>query len=282
MEILQLRYFLESAKNGSFAKTAEKYTVPTASVSASVKRLEKELGCELFHRTANRILLNDNGKEFQKSLEEVFKTLDEAVNKLTNVTIDTREINMLVRAMRGKITDYIVEYKMRHPHIAFKTIFNFDDVSFENYDIIIDEKTDRYSQYDRIDLYTTRIRLQASSANPICRKKITLNQLADQHFISIGENNSIHNLFVNACKRVGFTPNIIVQSNDLECNKKFVEAGIGIGLDREYPWGAPSNNTEYLNVIDFNEEQTICSYYKKESAYGNVEHFLNFLKSKIV
>ena len=42
MEMLQLRYFYESAQNESFAKTAEKYMVPTTSVSASVKRLEKE------------------------------------------------------------------------------------------------------------------------------------------------------------------------------------------------------------------------------------------------
>ena len=68
MEFLQLRYFFESAKNESFAKTAEKYQVPATSVSASVKRLEAELGCELFHRSSNRIMLNDNGKRLQKSL----------------------------------------------------------------------------------------------------------------------------------------------------------------------------------------------------------------------
>ena len=38
MEILQLRYFYESAKTGSFARTAEAFMVPTTSVSASVKR----------------------------------------------------------------------------------------------------------------------------------------------------------------------------------------------------------------------------------------------------
>ena len=34
MELLQLRYFYESAKNENFAKTAEKYMVPASSVSA--------------------------------------------------------------------------------------------------------------------------------------------------------------------------------------------------------------------------------------------------------
>lgn len=282
MELLQLRYFFESARNESFAKTAEKYMVPAASVSASVKRLEKELGCQLFHRTSNRILLNDSGREFQKVLTVVFEQLDQVVDKLTSATTDTREINMLVRAMRREITDYIVEYKMKHPHIAFKTVFNFDDINFENYDIIIDEKTGKYPQYENFELYTTKIQLRASSTNPLCGKKLTLKQLSNQSFISIGENNGMHNIFINACKQAGFTPNIIVQSNDLQCNRKFVEAGIGIGLDREYPWGEASGKLMYLDITDFNEKQTICAYYKKQSAYGNVEHFLKFLKSKIV
>lgn len=47
MEFLQLRYFYESAQNENFAKTAEKFMVPASSVSASVKRLEQELGVEL-------------------------------------------------------------------------------------------------------------------------------------------------------------------------------------------------------------------------------------------
>ena len=48
MEMLQLRYFYDSARTESFSKTAKKYMVPVSSVSASIKRLEKELDTELF------------------------------------------------------------------------------------------------------------------------------------------------------------------------------------------------------------------------------------------
>lgn len=282
MEILQLRYFLESAENESFAKTAEKYTVPATSVSASVKRLEKELDCMLFHRSCNRIMLNDNGKRLQQSLRVIFEELDKAVDSLTSASADTREIKLLVRAMREQITDHIIEYKTKHPHISFKTVFDFDDTNFQNYDIIIDEKTDRYQDYERVDLYTAVIRLRACSNSPLCGKKLALKQLSSQPFISIGENNGLHRILINACKRAGFMPNIVVQSNDLRCIEKCVEAGVGIGLGREYPRPRLSNNIEYLDVTDFNEKQTICSYYKKQSAYGNVEHFLKFLKSKTI
>lgn len=282
MEILQLRYFYESAKNENFKRTAEKYMVPATSVSASVKRLEKEIGCELFSRSCNRIILNDNGRRLMQSLSVVFEELDSAIDALGTISTDTRKIKMLVRAMRGEITDHIIEYKSKHPHISFMTVFDFNETNFENYDIIIDEESDKYRGYEKIDLYTTKIRLRVSSDNPLCRKKLTLKQLANQPFVSIGENNSMHKILINACKKAGFTPNIVVQSNDILCNRKCVEAGVGIGLAREYPHFKKSEPVEYLDISDFNEKQTICAYYRKQSAYGNVEHFLNFLKSKIV
>lgn len=282
MEILQLRYFYESAKTENFARTAEKYLVPATSVSASVKRLEKELGCTLFHRSCNRIMLNDNGKRLRQSLQIVFDELDSAVESLTSAGSDTREIKILVRAMRREVTDLIIKYKTIHPHMAFKTIFDFDETDFKSYDIIIDEKAQKYNEYEKIDLFTTRIRLCASAKNPLCGKKLTLKQLRNQSFISIGENNSMHRIFINACKAAGFTPNIVVQTNDVQCNIKCVEADVGIGLARDWPQSILPNTRKYLNVTDFNEEQTICSYYKKQSAYGNVRHFLKFLENKII
>lgn len=280
MELLQLRYFYESAENESFAKTAFKYSVPPTSVSASVKRLEKELGCTLFNRTHNKIILNDNGKKLKDTLHNVFKELNEGIENIISPDTDTREIRILVRAMRNNITDHIIEYKLKNPHISFKTVFDFDDKDYENYDIIIDEESDLYKDFEKVPLYTTNIRLRASYKNPLCGKKLTLKQLENESFISVSENNSLHKLFINACKKAGFTPNVIMYSNDISCNRKYVEANVGIGLAREYKGYVSTESTRLLDVTDFNEKQTICSYYRKESVYGNIERFLNFLKNK--
>ena len=107
MEILQLRYFLESAENESFAKTAEKYKVPATSVSASVKRLEKELGCALFHRSCNRIVLNDQGKRLLQSLRIVFEELDGAT--MVSEGVDANYMDMINYAVFALIKNGIAE-----------------------------------------------------------------------------------------------------------------------------------------------------------------------------
>lgn len=280
MEMLQLRYFFDTAKTGSFAKTAENYMVPATSVSAAVKRLEKELGCQLFDRTCNRIVLNDSGRKLQQSLRVIFEELDRIVYTLSDVNTDTREIKLLVRAMRGEITDHIIEYKAKHPHVSFKTFFDFSESTYENYDIIIDEKADKYPGYNSFVYCNTRIRIRATSGNPLCGRKLTLQQLRNEPFISIGEHNCLHRLLLRVCKDAGFVPNIVALSNDVACLRKFMDAGIGIGLSREYPRAKHAANTEILNITDFDETQSICVYCKQESAYGNVAHFLDFLKRK--
>ena len=106
MELLQLRYFYESACAGSITKTAERFMVPPSSVSLSIKRLEKELGCALFDRTGNRIRLNENGRVLKKALQTAFGALDEAVVKLGDQKPGGGEdIYLLVRSERQILLD---------------------------------------------------------------------------------------------------------------------------------------------------------------------------------
>ena len=281
MELLQLKYFFDSAKTESFAKTAEKYMVPASSVSAAVKRLEKELGCKLFDRECNRIILNENGRRLKQSLYVVFHELEEAVDSLSKANADTREIKLLVRAIRSKITDYIIEYKKKHPQIAFKIVFNLGETNFEDYDIIIDEQTDSYGDFKKFELCSLRIYVKAAKDSPLCGKTYTFRQLSNQDFVSMGEQTNIHKILLNACKRAGFEPNIVVETNDSQCYGKCLASGIGIGLGRSgiYDTG---KSTETLNVTDFDERQTIYVYYKNQAAYGNVKHFLDFLRKKVM
>ncbi len=191
MELLQLQYFFESAKTENFAKTAEKHYVPTSSVSGSVRRLEKELGCQLFDRSGNSLSLNKNGKRLFSALQVAFEEIDNAVKDLTTLK-DDREINMLVRAMRGKITDYIIEYNRLKPHVEFQINFDNAEQNFEKYDIIIDERSDLYPTYERTELCHMRMRLVVSRDSQLSRKKLTMKQLSSQQFITLGEQSNMH------------------------------------------------------------------------------------------
>lgn len=279
MELLQLRYFYESSQNQSFAKTAQKYQVPATSVSASIKRLENELGVKLFDRYCNKIILNDNGKKLHRSLCLIFDELDRVSGELSNPKDDDREIKLLVRTMRSKVTDCIIRYKERYPQVKFKTVFDYDAANPEEYDIIIDERSDEYDGYQSFELCNTNIKIIASSDNPLCGKKINLCQLSNQPFVSMGEKTNMQKILNNACLDAGFTPNVVFQCNDILCYERSIRSGIGIGVVRDND-PHPASGTAPLNVVDFNSKYIVYGYYKKQSEFGNVKHFIEFLKSQ--
>ncbi len=278
MELLQLRYFFESAQNESFSKTAEKYMVPISSVSASVKRLENELQCKLFDRTSNRIVLNENGKKLKDTLGSVFLELDRVVEELSLPRFDSREIKILVRAVRRDITDAIIEYGKKHPHVAFKIHFDFDKAGLDTYDIIIDEKKDEYPAFERFELFNMKIIMKVAASNPLSKKRLVLKQLSKENFVSLGEDSNMHKMLISAARRVGFTPNVVAQINDLECYEKMIACGRGIGLGKQL--NPPEAGISYLNVVDFDERYIVYAHYKESAFYGNVEHFLKFLKKQ--
>ena len=280
MEILQLQYFYESAKSENFAKTAEKHFVPTSSVSSSVRRLEKELGCTLFDRSSNRLTLNQNGKRLFQALQIAFDAIGQAMKDLSAANEDNREIRMLVRAMRGNITDYIIEHNKDKPHIRFQINFDNAEEDFEKYDIIIDEKSDLYPDHQRIELCRMRLRLTVSRDSPLCRRKWTMKQLENQQFISLGEQSNMHKVLMAACKKAGFSPTISLRSNDMKYYEKLIESGIGIGIERDNPKSLEKRSIAYLDVSDFEAESAVCAYCRKESLYGNVEQFLQFISQK--
>jgi len=152
MDILQLRYFYDSANYLSISKTAEKYGVPATSVSASIRRLEKELGCKLFDRTPNRISLNDKGIIMRDSLKKIFNEMDSMIEAVSGSVDDVKEIKILVKAIRALITEQVIEYKKKYAQTRFKLVADFDERDMDDYDIIIDTKSDQYTGYDSLEL----------------------------------------------------------------------------------------------------------------------------------
>lgn len=279
MELLQLRYFFDSAKYMSISKTAEKYMVPSTSVSASIRRLEKELGCRLFERLPNRIVLNDQGRKLQQSLTVIFEELDRTVGSISDMADDTREIRILVKALRSIITDRVIQYKNKHANTRFQLIADFDETNLDDYDIIVDTKRDSYGRYESFELCKQRILICAASSSPLCGCKLRLEQLAQEPFANMSQHGNHYRILMDACGRVGFTPKLVAQVNDSACFMKIIGSGAALGVSGEL--ALKTNNSfgvTALNVTDFKEYQTVCVYYKKESAYGNVRKFMDFLR----
>lgn len=281
MDILQLRYFYDSANYLSISKTAEKYGVPSTSVSASIRRLEKELGCKLFDRTPNRISLNNQGMIMRDSLKRIFNEMDSMLEAVSGSVDDPKEIKILVKAIRAMITEQVIQYKKKYAQSRFKLVADFDETAIDDYDIIIDTKSDMYTGYDSLELVEQQIFCYVPSNSGLCMRKFSLKELAQMSFVLMSQQGNYGKIFIAACKNAGFSPNIVAQVNDSACFKKIISSGIAIGVTGQFATDVNGTlSLVPLNITDFKYKQNICMYYKKDNN-GNAGRFVSFLRENI-
>ena len=141
------KVFYEVCKYGSFSKTAEFTFTTQSSISKSIKKLESELGVNLFYRKQSGIELTDKGKELLYYVEKSFGNLVTA----QRVMLETENLE------RGKLSiglpsyiasffffDNIIDFHKKYPNIEI-TLMNgstkqlLDLLDKHSIDFIIDK-----------------------------------------------------------------------------------------------------------------------------------------------
>ena len=240
------------------------------------------MGCKLFCRSANRISLNDKGKIMRDSLRVIFDEMDHMLQAVSGSADDTKEIKILVKAIRSLITEQIIQYKNKYTHTRFKLVADFDETDLDDYDIIVDTESDLYTGYGSVKLGTQRIFCYAPAGSELHTRRFRLEQLAQLPFVLMSQQGNHGKLFLTACKKAGFSPNIVAQVNDSACFRKIILSGIAVGVTGEFAAGTEENAALVpLNITDFKYEQPICMYYKNEKNHGNTAKFMSFVRDNI-
>ncbi len=280
MELLQLRYFLESADNENFSKTAEKYHVSSSSVSIAIKRLESELGCTLFTRENNKIHLNERGRVLRRALRTSLDTLDTAVAGLTDIKDDENgTISLLIRCERRLVVERLLAFKQKYPRVVFSLTHEFTSDDIEKYDIIIDASTERYAGFDRLPMLSEDMHFAAFAENPLCGRRLVMNDLRDQPFVTMGEGSSLKRLVEDVCRKAGFRPHIVIESDDPYYLRKYIELDLGIALIPEKSWeGELSDRIAFLQVEDFHYTRVTYACFNKSRPHSSAAFkFYQFL-----
>lgn len=281
MDLLQLRYFYESAKYENFSRTAQKYSVPTSSVSAAVKRLETEIGVPLFTRTSNRIVLNSDGRRLADALRIAFTQIDGTIASISAREDENTEIRMLLRARSKWITDLAIGYKQSHPEVVFYISNDKEITEFDRFDIVIDQQSAAYGDRERFLLSIEQLCIKASRSSRLAGEVLTIDQIKAEPFIVMTEGSAMRRLLEDVGKRHGFSPNIAIECNDRQCLHECARQGMGLVLGSVRSLQEESQRDLVpLNVTDFNEIQPVYVYYAAPVFSPTLELFLDFLKSK--
>jgi DNA-binding transcriptional LysR family regulator len=80
MDIRQMRYFLEICKFGSISQAANSLFISQQGLSSAIRRLEQDLGCDLFYRKGNSLVLTEQGQYFLDNAGDIVSSFDKLQN----------------------------------------------------------------------------------------------------------------------------------------------------------------------------------------------------------
>ncbi len=135
-----LRVFCLAARKASFAATAIELGTSPAYISKRIAILEKSLGVTLFHRSARRVTITDDGEKVYASAQEIFEGVErmgETVAGSRMAPTGVLRVTTSFRLGTQHLAPIFFELAQRHPelHITLDVVDRRVDLVAENVDL---------------------------------------------------------------------------------------------------------------------------------------------------
>ena len=287
MDINQFIYFGEICRTGSLSKAAENLHLSQQGLSLSVKRLEAELGCQLFFRRPSGLELTDAGQVFRRESEAVL----EHINRIYQYCETTRgkRSHITVACTFNMITR--IPASLRHLLLRGNEDFeiNFiEDWTSTCEEMVADNRANFglvYGDCDTELFHSTTLDVFkqvfiVNSSSPLAEKdEIRLPELADYPLIVPAERCRPGGVIRDMFRRAGVPLHIVYtcdrprQIIDLVSSDK--EVGARVILDDVTE--KDQERVKILRLIDDPFLLPVCLIYKKGRSLSMQERFFSHL-----
>lgn len=113
MNLEQLRYFVMVAQLEHYGRAAKALYITQSALSNSMRRLEQELGVELFEHVGRNVVLTPQGKKFLSSVSGILEELDDAVEQMKGFAKESNSrirIGAVASLLRGFLSGLLNAY----------------------------------------------------------------------------------------------------------------------------------------------------------------------------
>ena len=280
MELLQLKYFCDAAETQNFSSTAKKFCVPPPDISQTIKRLERELGVDLFTRRANRVELNQAGKDFYENVSTAIGILESARKSV--IKNKTETVKIAINVNRRIILNVTEKFRELYPNVIFSMKFGINPL-VEDSDVIVHCDIPVSSRWDTKKIMSEPVYIAMRSDNPFANaEKFAPEMLRDNPIISMVEGSWLYKTMNEICVNNGIEPFVAMQSDDPHYVRKCVELGLGVALIPGISWKglfSPEADIVFKKVDNYMRD-TYIAYDRRKGLSPNAKKFVALLEEK--
>jgi LysR family transcriptional regulator, hydrogen peroxide-inducible genes activator len=265
MEMHQIRYFLAVCDHGSFTRAAQFSYISQPSLTQAIKKLEDELGGELFTRDRSGCLLTSLGRlvepNFRKIYKEAISTKADAIRftQLNNIPL---RIGLMATIGSQRLSPVFAHYQQEFPNIEFELIVDSESVLLQQLeadllDLVISAPVQLLgSPYQSTPIYTERYVVAFSNKHRFNQlAKIDLKEIEAEPYLD-RLNCELREKLRAVCQDQKVNLYAAYRSNSEDWIINLVRAGLGVALMPEYsvPANAGDVRCRYLCNPEINRQ----------------------------
>lgn len=251
MELSQLKYFYEAAKEEHVTRAADKLHLAQPALTKSIKALEDELGVKLFYKAGRGVKLTEYGEYLKKKLEPLLRELEllpQTVEKMTDAAKNTVTLNVL--AASTLITDIIIKFKKKYPDAIFRMTRKEGGTDCD-INVLTNTSVGTEFEAEEKAIIEEKIFIAVPKNSLLAQKdSVDLTELKYSDFITLSGKRRFRLLCDYFCEYAGFSPHVIFESDSLIAVKNLVRAGEGVAFWPHFSWGKVNGNMIKLLKID--------------------------------
>ena len=237
MEIKDMRAFYAIVEEGNISHAAQRLDIAQPALSRQMKRLETQLGVQLFERGSRRIRLTDAGRVLYSRVEHILGMVDGTVREITEIGSGVAgciRLGTITTSGALLLPELIGEFHRRYPQVTYQ-IWEGEGTRILE---LLDNRV--------IEIGITRTQVDARVYESIVLPNEPLVAVMhrdhmigkDPHEVQVAELKDQpliiplrwQSLFTGDCRKLGFEPKILCVSDSIVQDLLLAKMGMGMAI----------------------------------------------------
>ena len=298
-------------KEKSFTKAAKELCISQPALSATIRKLETNLGHPIFDRSGKTITLTDIGERYIRSAEQIMlirQNLQQELDDLVALKRGSMILGGTTFIISDVLPDLLKDFGRRYPDIELKIQVEPSTVLWEKMDkglvdIAIDNALVQDPDHVYLPLFQEHILIGVPADNPINEKlkayqldqavlqeknydfsgmpKVNVAEFAKEDFILLKTGNKMRQIAHNFFTDTGINPHVRFEFDRLSTSISFAEAGFGVCFltDTILKYSGPCKNLVlYQPNTKYTDRNLYIMYKKHKYLSAATKAFINILQ----
>lgn len=300
MDFKQLKYLIKVSELQSITKAAEELYISQPSLSHYIKKIENELGMDLFNRSTSPLSLTLAGEKYIETAKRIlreYERMEEEVRDMANINKGRIKIGIPNSRAAYMLPHILPEFTQKFPGIEIRTteaksaelkdqllrgFLDFIVIPLYYLNTAIDD-TLAYDIIYQEELFLISSEKLNGSPYEDGQTAVKVENLRDTSFILLKKGHGIRFAVDKFFESKGFTPHVGLETTSNETAYRLASAGMGVAIVPEISlYSFKSLGKPYIYKLE--EEgirwDVVLLYRKSDSSNLKMKLFLDIVRDK--